>query len=426
MTLVREGYELAFEEIVRRYRKPLGRYAAAIVGSRSEDVTQDAFSKALLALRRDDCEIDLRPWLYRIVRNTALNDLRDRPAAAEELAETIAAGRSPGEVAEQREELTDLMRRLRALPQPQRAAIVMRELEGLSHDEIATALGLSGGAARQAIYRARQALRDGAGMLLPLPLLRALISAAGPGAAETAVGAAGAGGAAVALKATAATMLVAGAVGAGIAIEGPPRASRADGPPGPDRAIAHRSPNGSPTFEGRQTTQPASRSGSAGEGAGSPNQRDSGSDGGSSSGPGDDGRDDVSAPSGHRSGPSGHDRGGPVDGDAQPGGPPPPNVSGDSRHGGSGTGDDDAFEHSGDDGSELHSQSDSGTHSGEGSSGESDPLEAEREEAGSSEGGHEGSSDGGETPDEVVDPSSSTTQIVEVTRDSRPSDGLNP
>ena len=49
--LVREGYESAFEEIVRRYRKPLDRFAAAIVGGRSEDVTQDAFSKALLALR---------------------------------------------------------------------------------------------------------------------------------------------------------------------------------------------------------------------------------------------------------------------------------------------------------------------------------------------------------------------------------------
>jgi predicted exporter len=52
VTLVREGYESAFEEIVRRYGKPLTRYAAAIVGSRGEDVTQEAFSKALLAPRR--------------------------------------------------------------------------------------------------------------------------------------------------------------------------------------------------------------------------------------------------------------------------------------------------------------------------------------------------------------------------------------
>ena len=81
VTLVREGYEAAFEEIVRRYRQPLDRFAAAIVGGRSEDVTQDAFSKALLALRGSEAEIELRPWLYRIVRNTALNDLRDSPPA---------------------------------------------------------------------------------------------------------------------------------------------------------------------------------------------------------------------------------------------------------------------------------------------------------------------------------------------------------
>jgi RNA polymerase sigma factor (sigma-70 family) len=222
VSLVRDGYESAFEEIVRRYGKPLTRYAAAIVGGRSEDVTQDAFSKALLALRRDDAEIELRPWLFRIVRNTALNDLRDSPPSPEVLAEAIAGGPSAAEEAERRAELTDLIERLQALPEPQRAAIVMRELEGLSHEEIAAALGVTGGAARQAIHRARRALRDGAGMLVPLPLLKTMLAGAGPGAAEAATGAAGIGsaaGAGVALKATAATVLVAGAVGAGVALD---------------------------------------------------------------------------------------------------------------------------------------------------------------------------------------------------------------
>ncbi|HMC50044.1 MAG TPA: sigma-70 family RNA polymerase sigma factor [Solirubrobacterales bacterium] len=223
VTLVREGYENAFEEIVRRYGKPLTRYAAAIVGGRAEDVTQDAFSKALLALRRNGAEIELRPWLFRIIRNTALNDLRDSPPSAEALAEVIASGASPAEELERREELADLMRRLQSLPEAQRAAIVMRELEGLSHEEIASALGLSDGGARQAIYRARRSLRDCAGMLLPLPVLKALLAgAAGSPAVETAAGAAGVGGAAgagVALKAAAAAVLVAGAVGAGVAID---------------------------------------------------------------------------------------------------------------------------------------------------------------------------------------------------------------
>ena len=98
------------------------------------------------------------------------------------------------------------MERLRALPEPQRAAIVMRELEGLSHEEIAAALGVSGGAARQAIYRARTALRDGLGLLVPLPLLRTAVrprrrggrgGAGGAVAAAGAASAAGGGGAAL-------------------------------------------------------------------------------------------------------------------------------------------------------------------------------------------------------------------------------------
>jgi RNA polymerase sigma factor (sigma-70 family) len=218
--LVHEGYETAFEEIVRRYGTALRRYAAGIVGGRAEDVTQDAFSKALLALRRDDKEIELRPWLFRIVRNTALNDLRDSPPSPRELAETIAGDGSPAEQLERREELVELIQRLQGLPEPQRAAIVMRELEGLSHEEIAAALGLSGGAARQAIYRARRTLRDGFGMLLPVPLLKALLGATSASPpVEAAAGVAGAGGAGVALKAAAATVLIAGAVGAGVTID---------------------------------------------------------------------------------------------------------------------------------------------------------------------------------------------------------------
>lgn len=224
--LVREGYENAFDEIVRRYGKPLIRYAAAIVSpNRAEDVTQDAFSKALLALRGTDKEIELRPWLYRIVRNTALNDIRDQPPPAARLHEGIDGVETPAEAAERRAELADLLERLRALPDPQRAAIVMRELEGLSHEEIAGALGISGGGARQAIYRARRTLRNGAGMLVPLPLLQYLLGGgaatgaglAGAGSAGLAAGTGGAG-AGAAIKAGLATVLVVGSVAGGVAL----------------------------------------------------------------------------------------------------------------------------------------------------------------------------------------------------------------
>lgn len=327
--LVREGYEAAFEEIVRRYRKPLDRFAAAIVGGHSEDVTQDAFSKALLALRGSTAEIELKPWLYRIVRNTALNEIRDGPPPTEELGEAIAGGHSAAVEAERREEIGELMERLRALPEPQRAAIVMRELEGLSHEEIAAALGVSGGAARQAIYRARLALRDGLGLLVPLPLLRVLFdhgaeaaAGAGAGGAVAAAGAAsaaggGAGaslggvGAAGALKVGLATAVLAGSVGAGVAIQH----DRGGRGPDPAEAAVTLSPAGDaggPAGSGREPVQaPAldSRRDRA-KGSGSSDDRDGDDRGRGSGGPDDDSSADDSGSgtsSGHGSrGGSGH------------------------------------------------------------------------------------------------------------------------
>jgi RNA polymerase sigma factor (sigma-70 family) len=359
--LVRDGYDAAFEEIVRRYRRPLDRFAAAIVGGRSEDVTQDAFSKALLALRGSEAAIELRPWLYRIVRNTALNDLRDRGPVPEELAETMAGGLSAAAVVEAREELRDLMERLGALPEPQRAALVMRELEGLSHEEIAAALGVSGGAARQAIFRARSALREGLGLLLPLPLVRALAAhgddAARAGGALAGAGASSAGGAALggigggALKAGMAAVLIAGTVGAGVAIDH----HRGDRP-GPEAAEAATLPG---------DARNGARLGDGDAGAGSQTSEDRG--GGSRSGEdrgGDDRGSTGGLDDGSRSG-SGDSRGS----SGRPGG----GSGGSSPNSGSGSISDGGSHESGGDGGEGHSGSggpgsdDGGTSGGPGS-----------------------------------------------------------
>jgi RNA polymerase sigma factor (sigma-70 family) len=369
--LVRDGYDAAFEEIVRRYRRPLDRFAAAIVGGRSEDVTQDAFSKALLALRGTEAEIELRPWLYRIVRNTALNDLRDRAPETAELNDALPGSRSAAAEAEAREELNELMERLGALPEPQRAALVMRELEGLSHEEIAAALGVSGGAARQAIYRARAALREGLGLLLPMPLVRTLADhgdAATGGA--VAVGASTAGGAALgglgggAVKAGVATLLVAGAVGAGVAVD-----HRQGERAGPEQAEA------APLVE-----RPGTSAGSAAGGGSGP--RDS-TEGSSGRGRGEDRGDD-----GGRGG-DGGDHGGDLSGGDRSGSNHGSDRSGHSGHSGSGSrggqgensgpGSVSSGRHSGDDddGEDDHSGSGSGEeeadddHSGSGSSGSS-------------------------------------------------------
>jgi RNA polymerase sigma factor (sigma-70 family) len=389
--LVRDGYEGAFEEIVRRYGSPLRRYAARIAGRNAEDITQDAFSRALLAMRRDDNEIELRPWLFRIVRNTALNDLRDRPPSAEALAETlVAGGRGPAEELERREELADLINRLGALPEPQRAAIVMRELEGLGHEEIAAALGLSGGAARQAIYRARQALREGLGMLLPLPLLKGLMSGSVAAPAEAAAGAAGVGAAGVALKTAAATVLVVGAVGAGVALDGrrdaPPPAS-ASAPAGGDR-LAARDPS-APVRRGEAAaeTEPGAHRGrshdSAPETSGDGRRQGHGSgEDGNEPGSGGDDR------GGHSSGPGGDE-----DDEA-------PHAGSDDDSGGS-SGHGSGESEGGDDGS-------SGPGSGEEESQTSEEGSSSDEDSGSDENSGPGSGSSGQTSDDLGDPHDSS------------------
>ena len=361
VSLVRSGYETAFEEIVRRYGKPLGRYAAAIVPShRAEDVTQDAFSKALLALRDTDKEIELRPWLYRIVRNTALNDLRDQPAPTAPLHENIDGVETPPEAAERREEIAELLGRLRALPDSQRAAIVMRELEGLSHEEIAAALGITGSAARQAIYRARTALRDGVGLLLPLPVLKLLLSGsagaqAGAGLGGAAAASAGGAGGGMALKTAAATLLVAGTVGTGVALDDNGAQSGARPSSDPQRAAEARSGGTADGLGGRALLADESAT----------EDRDRGPGGGAGGpGPGED----RHTGSGSGDSRSGEDRSGDRSGDG----------GGSSSSGpGPGTGSDDGLDGSGSGSSGSGSSGDGGSisgSSGPGPSGSEDPL----------------------------------------------------
>ena len=412
--LVRDGYDAAFEEIVRRYRRPLDRFAAAIVGGRSEDVTQDSFSKALLALRGSEAEIELRPWLYRIVRNTALNDLRDRPPATDELPEALPGGRGTATAVLAREELRDLMERLGALPEPQRAALVMRELEGLSHEEIAAALVVSGGAARQAIFRARAALREGLGLFLPLPVVRALAEHADDatragGAIAAGAGASSASGAVLggvgggALKAGMAAVLIAGSVGAGVAIDH----HRGDRP-GPEAAEAATLPR-----EARGGSGSAERAGGGAEAGDRRGSDRSGDDLGGGSGHGDGKGIDDGSGSGDLSGTPGQGSGG--SGGGHSGSSPnsgPGSISdghgggddgGGDRHGGSGSGSDDggSDDHGGisgssdDGGGSLESgsgdSSGSGSGSGEIESGQSEPETTTGDGGEGSESGSDGS-----------------------------------
>jgi RNA polymerase sigma factor (sigma-70 family) len=357
--LVREGHDLAFDEVVRRYRPQLVAYAAAIVPEHhAEDVVQEALTRAHTALGRSDSEMRLRPWLYTIVRNGALNALRDEPVHTH-LDENYDGVPQPPEVAARREELAELTASVNDLPDQQREALVKRELEGRSHEEIGVSLGVSAGAVRGLIYRARATLRDGAGMVIPLPVLRALLSSS-PATPET-TGAAGAaaaglagGGGGIALKAGATLGVAVIAVGSGIAVQhrdsgsakdpatgaAPVHSARADGTGGSGGGVRL-----------ADATLPGGRA-SGQEGEGSP-----------SSGPGG-GRDGSSGSS------SGPGSGGHSGGGGSPGPGPGTDHGG---HSGSGSG--------GDDGT--------GSSSGPGGGGSGD------DGGGSTTSGHDGSGSGG-------------------------------
>jgi RNA polymerase sigma factor (sigma-70 family) len=205
--LARSGSEPAFEAIVARYRKPLLRYCVRLVSDqRAEEAVQETFVRAYAALMRGEVVRTLKPWLYRIAHNSALNTVRVRPLSLVALDDGIEATETTEVTAERQEGLRDVVSAVQALPIRQRDAIVQRELEGRSYDEIAAALGVSNGAVRQLLNRARTSLRAGAAAVAapftPLARLLAGLGDAPAGRVAEMCGAGPAGGVAAKLCAT--------------------------------------------------------------------------------------------------------------------------------------------------------------------------------------------------------------------------------
>ena len=136
----------------------------------------------------------LRPWLYRIAHNTSLNMLRDRALVDEPLSDQIDGVERPDQAAERRQHLADVLAAVKALPARQRDAIVLRELEGRSYEQIAKGLGVSDGAVRQLLNRARSGVRSGVAALTPFGLLARLAAPFGDAPATVAAGGGGGGG----------------------------------------------------------------------------------------------------------------------------------------------------------------------------------------------------------------------------------------
>ena len=216
--LATAGHDHAFEAIVERYRKPLSRYLRRLLSEPlAEAVLQATFVRAWQALGSGTEVRELRPWLYRIAHNQAVNALRAAGPAESELSQTIAAPQAtaaPDVAAERSETLRSTLRGIGKLPDRQRAALVAVAVDDRPHADVAAELGLSDGALRQLLLRARTALRAAATALTPYPVVSWLSAGSEVSAARVAEVAAGAGGIGVAFKAGAA-VLAAGAVVAG-------------------------------------------------------------------------------------------------------------------------------------------------------------------------------------------------------------------
>jgi RNA polymerase sigma-70 factor (ECF subfamily) len=156
------GDHAAFEALYRRHVARVYGAIWRLLGghqARAEELTQDAFVRAWQALPKFRGEAGFGTWLYRVALNTAMMDLRsrstgvDRETDAAELEHTAAAPRSAGT------EL-DLARAVASLPPRARAVLVLFDIEGWTHEEIAGQLQMAVGSSKAQLHRARQLLRE--------------------------------------------------------------------------------------------------------------------------------------------------------------------------------------------------------------------------------------------------------------------------
>jgi RNA polymerase sigma-70 factor (ECF subfamily) len=167
------GDKRAFELLVLKYQRKLGRLLSRFVRDPAEveDVTQEAFIKAYRALPSFRGDSAFYTWLYRIGINTAKNYLvalgRRAPtttgfdneeAEGFEDAEQLRDSNTPESELEGREIAATVNRAMDALPADLRTAITLREIEGLSYEEIASAMNCPVGTVRSRIFRAREAV----------------------------------------------------------------------------------------------------------------------------------------------------------------------------------------------------------------------------------------------------------------------------
>jgi RNA polymerase sigma factor (sigma-70 family) len=164
IAMARSGNAGAFETIVDRYQARLLGFCRQMLRSTedAEDILQEVFVNAYRAMLADEREINLRPWLYRIARNRCLNHLRKPTADAQESMDMVPVveAASTAEKVSNREEFRQLLSDVAKLPETQRSALLLREMDAMSYEEIAAAMETSVPSVKSLLVRARIALAE--------------------------------------------------------------------------------------------------------------------------------------------------------------------------------------------------------------------------------------------------------------------------
>ena len=166
IVLMRSGNDAAFEVLFGRYRTRLLGFCRHMLGSKedAEDVLQEVFANAYNAILADQREINVRPWLYRIARNRCLNHLRRPTADASDTMDEHmdAHGRTAADVVHRRADVRHLLEDVQKLAESQRTALLLREIDALSYDQIAEAMETTIPSVKSLLVRARMSLAEAA------------------------------------------------------------------------------------------------------------------------------------------------------------------------------------------------------------------------------------------------------------------------